>query len=426
MRLLRTFLRVQTAVNSGQFLRGLHQKSGETDLLKHLRSRLKAAGPITVADYMREVLTNPAAGYYMHKDVFGTQGDFITSPEISQMFGELLGVWCVNEWMLGGSPRSMQVVELGPGRGTLAQDMLRVFQQFPMMQDAVSLHLVEVSPKMAAMQEERLTGVIKDDKRKNAASGEDIVYKRRKTKSGVPISWYSDIHDLPQGFSCYIAHEFLDALPVHKFQRTPQGWREVLVDVDDREGPHHLRFVLSPSPTAASKGFIQAGEKRDHLEVCPQAGVLVQHLADRIAGHGGAALLADYGHDGSKTDTLRGFRNHQLHEVLQEPGSADLTADVDFSYLRHMCMCKDKVVTHGPMTQREFLENMGIELRLQVLQRNADKSQRKDLLSGYDMLTNPDKMGDRFKFFSITRQRTPPKGSRTPSEPAGFYRLEFQ
>eukprot|EP00058_Branchiostoma_floridae_P024793 XP_002610283.1 hypothetical protein BRAFLDRAFT_126844 [Branchiostoma floridae] len=387
MRFLWTFLRIRTTVNPGQYRRALHQKSGETELLKHLRSQLKAAGPITVADYMREVLTNPTAGYYMHKDVFGTQGDFITSPEISQMFGELLGVWCVNEWMLGGSPRSMQVVELGPGRGTLAQDMLRVFQQFPMMQDMVSLHLVEVSPKMAAMQEERLTGVIEDDKRKNAASGGDIVYKKRKTKAGVPISWYSDIHDVPRGFSCYIAHEFLDALPVHKFQ---------------------------------------AGEKRDHLEVCPQAGVLVQHLANRIVEHGGAALLADYGHDGTKTDTLRGFRNHQLHEVLQEPGSADLTADVDFSYLRHMCAGKDKALTHGPITQREFLENMAIELRLQVLQRNADESQRKDLLSGYDMLTNPDKMGDRFKFFSITRQRTPPKGSRTPSEPAGFYRLEFQ
>ncbi|KAG0413324.1 hypothetical protein HPB47_009529 [Ixodes persulcatus] len=246
----------------------------------------------------------------------------------------------------------------------------------------------------------------------------EVTYKQSITKHGVPVGWYRHLHDVPRGFSCFVAHEFLDALPVHKFQRTPEGWREVFIDLDDGPGPHHLRYVLSRGPTPASFFADVVGEKRDHVEVCPEAGVIAQELASRMHEHGGCGLVVDYGHDGTKTDTFRAFKNHTLHPVLSEPGTADLTADVDFSYLKRILA--GKALTFGPVSQEQFLKNMGINIRLQKLLDNCqDANLRQELLSGYDMLTNPEKMGERFKFFGVF-----PLDMQGPLEthpPAGFF-----
>ncbi|NXO94515.1 NDUF7 methyltransferase, partial [Certhia brachydactyla] len=339
---------------------------------------------------------SPSQGYYTHRGGIGESGDFITSPEISQVFGELIGIWYISEWMAMGKPSTFQLVELGPGRGTLTEDILRVFKQLASVLSKcdVSVHLVEVSPKLSEIQAAMLTGG------KVQPNPEDeSAYMKGISKTGIPIFWYRDIQDVPSGYSFYLAHEFFDALPIHKFQRTEKGWREVLVDIDP-EVPDKLRFVLSPSRTPATQNFIQAEETRDHVEVCPEAGVIVQRLASRIEKDGGAALVADYGHNGTKTDTFRGFRNHKLHDVLSAPGTADLTADVDFSYLRKMA--QGKTATLGPIKQREFLKNMGIDLRLQVLLQNSgDTATREQLLHSYDMLMNPEKMGDCFNFFAL-------------------------
>lgn len=183
--------------------------------MKQLRSKIKATGPITVAEYMKEVLVNPRMGYYMRGDVFGQQGDFITSPEISQLFGELIGVWCLHEWFRLGTPSPFQVVELGPGRGTLMQDMIRVFSKFSDPKKLLTVHLVEISPKMRKLQETKLCGT--------SASPENTTpelkfCKQNISVNGVPIFWYTHIEDVPAAFSCFIAHEFFDALPIHKFQ----------------------------------------------------------------------------------------------------------------------------------------------------------------------------------------------------------------
>lgn len=382
---------------------------------------------------MKEVLTNPVTGYYVRNNMLGPEGDFITSPEISQIFGELIGVWIISEWMGAGRPKQLQLVELGPGKGSLASDVLRVFSQLRSVlgEASVSLHLVEVSPALSLVQAQNLTG-----NRSREADGEDDpVYRRGETEAGLPVSWHRRLDDVPTGFSIFIAHEFFDALPIHKFQRTEKGWREVLVDVDP-EKSDGLRFVVAPSSTLASTTLVQAEERRDHVEVCAEGGVVVQQLARRIVEDGGAALIADYGHDGTKTDTFRGFKGHQLHDVLSSPGSADLTADVDFSYLRRMA--GGDVACVGPITQRVFLKNMGIDTRMQVLLRNcSDPSTRKQLISSYDMLTNPAKMGERFHFFSLlhpSRLAKPkkPEGmklekkrSPAPLPVAGFTELSF-
>ncbi|XP_012971429.1 protein arginine methyltransferase NDUFAF7, mitochondrial isoform X3 [Mesocricetus auratus] len=331
-----------------------------TPMLRHLTYKIKSTGPITVAEYMKEVLTNPAKGYYVHHDMLGEKGDFITSPEISQIFGELLGIWFISEWMASGKSPAFQLVELGPGRGTLTGDILRVFSQLGSVLKAcdISIHLVEVSQKLSEIQALTLT----EEKLPLERDAESLVYMKGVTKSGLPVSWYRDLKDVPKGCSFYLAHEFFDALPVHKFQKTSQGWREVLVDIDPQV-PDKLRFVLAPCATPAEAFIRQHDEGRDHVEVCPDAGIIIQDLSERIALTGGAALIADYGHDGTKADTFRGFRGHQLHDVLIAPGTADLTADVDFSYLRRMA--QGKVASLGPVEQRTFLKNMGIDVRLQ-------------------------------------------------------------
>ncbi|XP_054678773.1 protein arginine methyltransferase NDUFAF7, mitochondrial isoform X2 [Grus americana] len=309
-----------------------------TALLRHLLLKLRATGPVTVAEYMREALTNPGQGYYTHRGAIGETGDFVTSPEISQVFGELIGIWYISEWIATGKPKAFQLVELGPGRGTLTDDILRVFNQLASLLSKcdVSIHLVEVSPKLSETQALMLTGG------KVQSNPEDMsAYMKGVSKTGIPIFWYRDIQDVPPGYSFYLAHEFFDALPIHKFQRTEKGWREVLVDIDP-EVPDQLQFVLSPSSTPATENFIQPEETRDHVEVCPEAGVIIQRLACRIEKDGGAALVADYGHDGTKTDTFR---------VL--------------------------------------------------LQNSRDTATREQLLHSYDMLMNPKKMGDCFNFFAL-------------------------
>ncbi|NXN94398.1 NDUF7 methyltransferase, partial [Rhinopomastus cyanomelas] len=395
-------------------------------MLRHLLLKLRATGPITVAEYMREALTNPGQGYYTRRGDIGQSGDFITSPEISQVFGELVGVWCVSEWVAAGKPSALRLVELGPGRGTLAGDIVRVFSQLASLLSKcdVSVHLVEVSPKLSESQALTLTGGQVQSSPKDTAA-----YMRGLTRAGIPVFWYRDVQDVPTGYSCFVAHEFFDALPIHKFQRTEKGWREVLVDADP-DAPGQLRFVLSPASTPAALNFIQPEETRDHVEVCPEAGAIIQSLACRIERDGGAALVADYGHDGTKTDTFRGFRKHRLHDVLKAPGTADLTADVDFSYLRKMA--QGRAATLGPIKQRLFLKNMGIDLRLQVLLQNApDAATREQLRLSYDVLMNPTKMGDRFHFFALLphhRLERPPRSQQgAPSPPlppvAGFTEL---
>ncbi|XP_066234585.1 protein arginine methyltransferase NDUFAF7, mitochondrial isoform X2 [Saccopteryx leptura] len=364
-----------------------------TPMLRHLMYKIKSTGPITVAEYMKEVLTNPAKGYYVYRDMLGEEGDFITSPEISQIFGEVFS-------QLGSVLKNCDI----------------------------SIHLVEVSQKLSEIQALTLT----EEKVPLERSAGSPVYMKGVTKSGIPVSWYRDLQDVPKGYSFYLAHEFFDVLPVHKFQKTPQGWREVFIDIDPQVSDK-LRFVLAPCATPA-EAFIQHDETRDHVEVCPDAGVIIQELSQRIALTGGAALVADYGHDGTKTDTFRGFCGHKLHDVLIAPGTADLTADVDFSYLRRMA--QGRVASLGPIKQQTFLKNMGIDVRLKVLLgKSTEPSLRQQLLEGYDMLMNPKKMGERFNFFALLpHQRLHGRNPQTnahqskpsPSPVAGFSELVWQ
>ncbi|CAL1281943.1 unnamed protein product [Larinioides sclopetarius] len=207
----------------------------------------------------------------------------------------LIGVWFYNEWHRVGHPQPVQLVEFGPGRGTLTDDILRVFSKLSNSESKLSVQFIEVSPHLCLVQKSRLC---------TEGAEQDLHGKTLKTKYGFPITWHHHLTTVPEAFSLFLAHEFFDAMPIHKFQKTPDGWREVLIDFKDGE----LQYVLSRSPTPATKLLIDKDEKRDHIEISPESGILLDDVTKRMKEDGGIALIADYGHFGTKTDTFRNLK----------------------------------------------------------------------------------------------------------------------
>uniref|UniRef100_A0A182K2L0 type II protein arginine methyltransferase n=1 Tax=Anopheles christyi TaxID=43041 RepID=A0A182K2L0_9DIPT len=385
--------------------------TSERTLAQALHGRIRATGPITVATYMREVLLNPFAGYYSTKDnVFGTTGDFITAPEIGQIFGELVAVWCINELQKFNYDGHLQLIELGPGKGTLMHDVLRVFERFGLSKDRISVHLVEMSSNLQRIQAEKLCNGMAH---RTPADQVEPFVQEGTTGSGINLRWYTDIVEVPKGFSIILANEFFDALPVHVFCREANEgsatWKEMLVDINpDRKEPS-FRFIQSTKGTPYSVVFGKRFEGREQLlkdrkriEVSFESEQIAQNIASRVEEHGGFGLIIDYGHEGDKTDTLRSFKSHKLHDPLDDPGSADLTVDVDFGFLKHFLEQDEKAFTLGPINQGAFLEAMEGSARLKSLQSSTEnEAYRKMLSNGYDELTNPSKMGERFKLLSI-------------------------
>ncbi|CAK9180379.1 unnamed protein product [Ilex paraguariensis] len=283
-----------------------HQPSSDSELVKHLKGIIKfRGGPISVAEYMEEVLTNPKDGFYMNRDVFGVAGDFITSPEVSQMFGEMVGVWVMCLWEQMGQPNRVNLVELGPGRGTLMADLLRGASKIKKFTESLHIHMVECSPTLQKLQHCSLKCTDKDDADGNLEK--QIISKLSET----PVSWHATLEQVPTGVpTIIIAHEFYDALPVHQFQRASRGWSEKMIDVAEDSS---FRFVLSPQPTPASLYIMKRCKwaereeiaKLDHIEVCPKAMDLTQNIAKRISSDGGGALIIDYGLNGIVSDSLQ-------------------------------------------------------------------------------------------------------------------------
>jgi len=325
----------------------------------------------------------------------------VTSPEISQMFGESLAVWFLNEWMKMGEPKKFQLVELGPGKGTLTSDILRTIARVrPDALTGLSVHLVEVSSKMRQLQEATLCG------HSHGMGGQGEGEKSHVSKYGASVAWYNSLRDVPKQFSFFLAHEFFDALAVNKFQRTAEGWREVLIDIDPTapEGTK-LRYVISRNSTPACVLMEQGGvldimAGREKVELSTQGGSIVREISQRVVEQGGVGLIADYGHTGEVDgDTFRAFRNHKQVDPLDLPGSADLTADVDFSFLKSQV--SPDCAWHGPVTQGSFLHSCGIATRCEQLLTNSDKDLHNNILDSYTTLTSKDKMGERFKFVSL-------------------------
>jgi len=372
-------------------------------LLALLQRRIRLDGPLTVAEFMMAALSHPRHGYYMTADRFGAGGDFVTAPEISQVFGELIGLWCAQCWDQLGRPDPVVLVELGPGRGTLMADALRaVSGVLPAFIAACRLALVETSPVLRRRQEGALAGF-------------------------APV-WHDRLTEVACGPLLLVANEFFDALPIRQFQRTPEGWAERLVDLEPETGEREtlgrgtgaLRFVLDrpgrpstlilpPRLRAAGPPEVPAGTV---VDVAAAAQGIALELGRRLARDGGAALVVDYGHsEAVPTDTLQAVRHHAPVPVLACPGEADLTSHVDFGALA-AAATDGGAVAWGPVTQGAFLDSLGIATRAAALRRTASPRQARDLDAAVTRLTADDAMGRLFKVLALT-------GPNQPA-PAGF------
>ncbi len=353
-----------------------------TALGARLAARIARLGPITLADYMAEALIHPQHGYYMRGDPFGAAGDFVTAPEISQMFGELVGLWCADVWQRLGAPDPVLLVELGPGRGTLMADALRAARTVPRFRRAVRLHLVEVSSVLRRRQADIL----------------------RAPTTDCPPVWHDSLAEVPEGPLLLVANEFFDALPIRQFVRTAAGWRERLVSLG--EDGHSLVPTLGPpSPQVGIllPAALRAAAPGAVAEVSPAAIGLAAEIGRRLVAHGGAALIIDYGDARPPGEpTLQAVRGHARHDVLAEPGTADLTAHVDFAALVHAASDAG-ARAHGPVPQGAFLEALGLQARAATLRRAATPAQKEAIAAAIHRLTNAAEMGTLFKVLALAR-----------------------
>ena len=340
-----------------------------TPLGREIAETIAQDGPITLERYMALCLGHPAYGYYATRDPFGASGDFVTAPEITQMFGELLGLWCAEVWRRMGEPARVALIELGPGRGTLMADALRAAKTLPGFFEAVEVTLVETSPTLREIQREKLAG------------------------AGVAIRWASTIEQALGALPVLVlANEFYDALPIRQFVRTEAGWRERMVGLVDGE----LGFGLAAEPPVDLRlpsrpvGFV--------LEINPQGVAVAARVGAHIAAHGGAALAIDYGEGYSAGDTLQAMRGHGFVDPLAEPGEADVTAQVDFGALARAARGAG-CATMSLLPQACLLERLGLQARAEALKRRATPAQRAALDAAALRLTDrsPSGMGALFK-----------------------------
>ncbi len=348
----------------------------ERTLKDDIREIITDEGPISLERYMALALTHPTKGYYTTRNPFGAGGDFITAPEISQMFGELLGLWAAEIWSQIGSPQRILLVELGPGRGTLMADALRAARAAPGFFEALEIHFVEASDLLAARQREAIAA------------------------SGKAAAWHASLEDIPAGPAIFLANEFFDALPVRHYLKTAKGWRKRLVGLDP-EG--ELAFGLSEETEPYIKADAPIGSI---LEICPAAQRLMTRIAARIVAENGAALAIDYGYGRTAFgETLQAVKGHRFVDPLAEPGFADLTTHVDFSALARSAASANALV-HGPVEQGAFLRELGIVQRAEALKRHAPPEQAAAVDSALARLVGDGEgeMGALFKVLAVTRR----------------------
>ena len=347
-----------------------------------LIARIKTQGPITFAEYMTECLLHPDLGYYTTRDPFGRAGDFITAPEISQIFGEMIGLCLAQAWLDQGAPTPFALAELGPGRGTLMADILRVTAKVPGFHAAAHVHLVEAAPRMRERQARTLAPRWPADR----------------------ITWHDHADDLPQQPLFLVANEFFDALPIRQFQRHEDGFFEMVLG----ELMNQICIGLVPAP-ADPRLTARLDDTRpgDIVEICAAAPVIARQIGQRIADHGGAALIIDYGDWRSLGSTLQAMRDQSYAAVFDRPGEVDLTAHVDFEALLADLPC-----AHTRLTpQGLFLERLGITARAQALAERMTGEALEQHVAAHRRLTHPQEMGTLFKVVGLYPAKSaPPPG----------------
>lgn len=356
-------------------------------LAELLRRTIEDRGPLDVGAYMQLVMGHPTLGYYATRDPFGREGDFITSPEISQVFGELVGAALAQRWLDMGSPSPVLLVEMGPGRGTLMADAWRATRAVPGFHEALRLRLIETSRRLRGLQAARL--------------------------AGVPVEWHDDLAELPDDLPLLlVANELLDALPVRQFERSLSGWRERMVTLASSD---RLAFA-----TAALRSPFHGALMERHagaplgavVELAPAREAVAAELARRLVSCNGLALLIDYGSKRLDGPTLQAVRGHATADPLDSPGEADVSAHVDFGTLAETA-CSAGATAWGPMTQGEFLLRLGAEGRIARLCAGRPAERAGEVREAAERLIDPAQMGALFQVLALTGDATPPPGFTT-------------
>ena len=333
------------------------------------------------------------AHYYGASEAIGGAGDFITAPEISQMFGELIGAWAVARWQTLGRPAPFQLIELGPGKGTLMSDVMRVMRQNPDCYRAVEIHLVETSPKLRAAQGEMLA------------------------KFSPPVSWHDDIREIPSAPFILLANEFFDALAIRQFVFTATGWHERGVTFDGKKFAWASREIAGTELPQAAR-HLPPPVPGNMIEICPALPEILETIRTRFILHAGAALIIDYGYAATDYgDTFQALRAHEYADPLEYPGEQDLTAHVNFSVIENFA--KEQIDAHvlqtsGPLGQGEFLMNLGLQLRGEkIIAGAAEPAEKLEIIEAAHRLTHPAEMGTLFKVMCLSSPHLP--------EPEGFH-----
>ena len=349
--------------------------ASDTALAAKIIAQIRRSGPIRLDEFIRIALTDPEHGYYVKGQPIGADGDFITAPEISQIFGELIGLWCVDRWQAMGRPAPFVLVELGPGRGVLMADALRAAGQVDeTFLDAAQLHLVECSATLRAEQESRLA-----------------VYDP---------TWHTDLQMVPPRPTLLIANEFLDALPIRQLRRFGDGWQEQFVVVDAGERLFGRWNDLDYDAGSELHPLYHRIPATIVIEHAPERNAYTRAVAGRIASQGGAALLIDYGHKGGGVgSTLQSLRGHNRADVYAEPGEADITTHVDFGSIARAA-AEMECRIDGAVDQGRFLLNLGLAERLDMLLK-ANPEQADELKSSAQRLIDEDQMGSLFRVLAI-------------------------
>lgn len=350
----------------------------ETPLARKLKARIGVEGPISVAAFMAACLADPEHGYYMTAEPFGAAGDFITAPEVSQLFGELVGGWMVHLWRQAGSPDAFRLAEIGPGRGTLMADILRVARLDPGFLAAARLHLVETSERLRKIQAETLRD------------------------APLQPAFAARLDDVPADAPLFlVANEFFDALPIRQHVASPEGWRERMVGLDDKG---EFRFGLGPVSLAPADlpAWAKGAPLGSILETQPFANAIAETLGARLAATGGGALIIDYGYEKpAPGDTLQALSRHAPVPVLERPGLADLTAHVNFEALAK-ALKQGGASVHGPLTQGDFLLRLGLLERAGQLGAGKGPAVQARIRGEVERLAGPQAMGSLFKVLAAT------------------------
>ncbi|CAN7542643.1 class I SAM-dependent methyltransferase [Rhizobium sp. LjRoot30] len=351
-----------------------------TRLGDKIKALIRANGPISVTDYFALCLADPEHGYYKTRHPFGHAGDFITAPEVSQLFGEMLGVFMVHTWQRHDTPAHVRFVEIGPGRGTMMADMLRVISRIaPSLYGTMTVHMVETSDKLKDVQRETL-----------ATHAPKVV-------------WHDSFDQVPAGFTLLAANELFDAIPIRQFVKSPTGFRERMVGLDNNDelafavGVAGIDPALLPAPAASV-------ENGTIYEISPAREAVMNTICERLKASGGSAVVIDYGHLVSGFgDTLQAIRKHEYDPPLAHPGEADLTSHVDFARLAQTALACD-VQVNGMSHQGDFLLALGLEERASALGRGKDVATQHDIRAAVERLAGEGegKMGELFKVLVVS------------------------